>query len=156
MQSVRHLGRDNLELPLEDWVIVKGTSNGHPYFMSVNDSLKQFYGKSEYPSCLIITIELMEVQGHKLPTDSEAEILNDIEDTLLSMLSEVTLPILIGRETYYGEREIIVYFPKLSDYKSVLDSISIKLNSNRCVHLELHDDPKWEQAVRYLGRFNDA
>jgi hypothetical protein len=152
----RHLGEVLLELPEEDWVLVKGTSKGHPYFMSVNDSLKQFYGKNEYPSCLIVTVELEDVQGHKLPTDSEAEVLNDIEDTLIDMLSEITLPILVGRETYYGEREILVYFPELSDYKPVVDSISQKLNSSRCVHIELHDDPKWEQAVRYLGRFNDA
>lgn len=116
-------------------VLVKGTSKGHPYFMSVNDSLKRFYGKNEYLSCLIVTIELENVQGHNFSIDSEAEVLNNIKDTLSNMFSEITLPILIGRETYFGKRKILVYFPELSDYKPVVDSISQKLNSSHCVHI---------------------
>jgi Family of unknown function (DUF695) len=145
-----------VNLPEEDWVLVKGNSEGHPFFMMVNDGLKHFAGKSSYSYCLIAVIELDEVQGHKLPTDDEAEILYKMEYIIMSELSRVTLPILIGRETYFGEREILIYFPELVDFKTTVDIISQKLNNLRCTHLELHHDPIWKEAARYLGTSQDA
>lgn len=124
--------------------------------MLVNDGLKHFVGKSDFPYCLIVNIELENVQNHGLPTDEEAEVLNSLEDTLVEELSKVTIPLQIGRETYYEEREILIYFPVLPNFKTVVNSISKKLNQSRSVKIELYNDPKWIQASRYLGDSNDA
>lgn len=140
-----------MNLPKDNWVLVEGKSEGHPYFMMVNDGLKYFTGKQEYAYCLIAVIELEDMQGHKLPTDEEADILNKMEDILIKELSQVTLPIQIGRETYFGEREILIYFPEIANYKSIVDAVSKKLNQYRCTHIEFHHDPIWKQAARYLG-----
>ncbi|MEP1554564.1 DUF695 domain-containing protein [Paraglaciecola sp.] len=148
--SVRHQGL-MMKLPDEHWVLVEGKSQGHPYFMMVNDGLKHFPGKSEYSYCLIAVIELDDMQGHRLPTNEEAEVLYKIEDILIDDLSQVTLPIQIGRETYFGEREILIYFPEIPNYKSIVDSISQKTNLLRPTHIEFHHDPSWKQATRYLG-----
>jgi len=145
-----------LDLPEDNWVIVEGNSEGHPFFMMVNDGLKDFQDRSGFPFCLLLTIQLEDVQGHKLPTDDEAEILNFIEDTTIEILSAVTLPILIGRETYFGEREILIYFPEPPDLKKIIDSMSRKLNEHRHVSIELHRDPEWLKAQRYLGNFGTA
>lgn len=146
----------HLNLPEEKWVLVEGESAGHPYFMMVNDGLKYFEGKDDYCYCLIATVELNDMQGHRLPTDEEAEVLNRMEDILISELSHATLPLQVGRETYFGVREILVYFPKLSDYKSTVDSLSKKLNELRSTHLELHHDPIWKNAGRYHGPLHNA
>lgn len=58
-----------MALPKEEWVLVEGESDGHPFFMSVNDGLKNFAGKIEYAYCLIATSNLKDVQNHKLPTN---------------------------------------------------------------------------------------
>ena len=145
-----------MNLPEEEWVLVKGESKGHPFFMMVNDGLKYFEGKAEYCYCLIATIQLNDTQDHGLPTDGEAETLNEMEDILLSELSSITLPLEIGRETYSGEREILIYFPKIKDYKTAVDRIARKLNELRNTHLELHHDPKWENAKRYIGSIHNA
>ena len=152
------LGNRNikLELPEDKWVLAEGESNGHPYFMLVNDSFKFFPQKSEYSYCLITTTKLEIVQGHKLPTDEETEVLNRMEDILMNHLSKITLPLLIGRETYLGKREILIYFPKLTNYKFTIDKLSQDLNSLRKTHLELHNDPEWKKADRYLGTKHNA
>ena len=138
-------------LPEQEWVLVEGESDGHPYFMMVNDGFKDFSGKKEYSYCLITVIELNEVQDHKLPTDDEAEILNEMEELLISSLQQVTQPLEIGRETYLGEREILIYLPEFANYKNVIDTISKKLNRFRGTRFELHHDPIWKQATRYFG-----
>ena len=140
-----------MNLPEDNWVLIKGESKGHPYFMMVNDGLKYFSGKNEFSYCLITVIELDNMQAHKLPTDEEAEVLNKMEDILIEELSQVTLPIQIGRETYFGEREILIYFPEIVNYKYVVDKISQKLNKLRSTHIEFHHDPIWKQSTRYLG-----
>ena len=145
-----------MNLPEEEWVLVKGESEGHPYFMMVNDGLKYFEGKADYCYCLIVKIELNEVQDHKLPTDDETEVLNQMEDILLNELALVTLPIEIGRETYFGERKILIYFPKLTDFKTTIDNITCKLNKLRHTRLELHHDPVWKNAKRYHGTPHNA
>jgi len=101
-----------VEFPEEEWVLVEGESEGHPFFISVNDGLKYFVSKSEYDYCLITTIRLEDMQGHRLPTDDEAEVLNRMEDILIEELSKVSIPLEVGRETYFGEREILIYFTK--------------------------------------------
>ncbi len=140
-----------MEIPEEEWVLVEGESKGHPFFISVNDGLKYFAGKSEYDYCLITTIRLEGMQGHRLPTDNEAEVLNRMEDILIEELSKVSIPLEVGRETYFGEREILIYFPRLNNFKNTVDSISRKLNELRSTRLELHHDPVWKHAARYHG-----
>lgn len=119
--------------------------------MMVNDGLKEFSQKEKFCYCLIATIELESVQRHKLPTDIEAEVLNYIEDIFLTELSECTNPILVGRETYFGEREILIHFPYLDKFKQKIDLLSKKVNAMRCTHIELHHDPEWKNAKRYFG-----
>ena len=119
--------------------------------MTVNDGLKYFEGKADYDYCLVTTIKLQDVHNHNLPTDDEAEVLNEMEDVILNELTKVTSPLEIGRETYFGEREILIYFPKISDFKATIDNISNKLNVFRFTSLELHHDPQWKLAKRYLG-----
>jgi len=140
-----------LDLPEEDWVLVEGESKGHPCFMTVNDGLKYFGGKSEFDYCLVVTIKLENVQGHRLPTDDEAVILNQMEDIVIEELSKVSIPLEVGRETFYGEREILIYLPKLNHFKSIINLLSQKLNSIRSTQLELHHDPSWNKAARYHG-----
>ncbi len=94
---------------------------------------------------------MKQVREHKLPTDQEAEVLNEMEDVLVNQLTKVTTPIEVGRETYYGEREILLYFTKISNYKPVVDLITKKLNTYRPTKVEFHHDPIWHQAKRYLG-----
>ena len=81
-----------MELPEEEWVLLEGESDGHPYFMMVNDGLKYFGGKSEYGYCLIAMIKLSGIQDHRLPTDEESEVLNIMEDILMDELSKVKIP----------------------------------------------------------------
>lgn len=145
-----------MELPDEEWILLEGEYDGHPYFMMVNDGLKYFGGKSEYGYCLIAMVKLSDVQGHRLPTNEESEVLNIMEDILMADLSKVTIPLKVARETYFGEREILIYFPKLTDYKATIDSLSKKLNEYRATHLELHHDPIWKKASRYLGQQTNA
>ena len=101
-----------MNLPEEEWVLVKGESEGHPYFMMVNDGLKYFEGKADYCYCLIVKIELNEVQDHKLPTDDETEVLNQMEDILLNELALVTLPIEIVRGNIFRRARNSNIFPK--------------------------------------------
>ena len=145
-----------MNLPEEEWVLVEGESEGHPFFMTVNDGLKYFEGKAEYCYCLIATIQINDTQDHRLPTDGEAKILDEMEDILLNELSNITLPLEVGRETYFGEREILIYFPKIKDYKTTIDKIAKKLNELRHTRLELHHDPKWKNAKRYHGPMHNA
>ncbi len=82
-----------MDFPEEEWGLVEGESEGHPFFMSVNNGLKSFDGKSAYDYCLITTIRLEDMQGHRVPTEHEAEVLNRMEDILIEELSKLSIPL---------------------------------------------------------------
>ncbi len=125
-------------------------------FAIINTSLKEFFNKQDYPYAVFIEIIFTNYRSENqlgMPTASEAEYLDEIEENLVLHFERHIKSVYIGHTSLMLKREIIFYIqdPDLAD--SFLREW-IK-STKRETDYEIYDDPLWEKVNYFLGHLKE-
>ncbi|MBI1285959.1 MAG: DUF695 domain-containing protein [Flavobacteriales bacterium] len=118
--------------------------NGFYGISIVNQAYNNYYNKKYYGWCAQITIEFQDKNENDLPTDSEAKILNDMEDEIEAFLNRKHTVHFIGRVTKKDYRDIIFYLSDPKFNKEEFNSFFDELNAIRRLNFSLEKDLEWE------------
>ncbi len=124
-------------------------AKGEDYYkiMVVNESLKNFKGKNQYPWFLLINIDILEaVEPYGLPTDEEAVVLNKVEDELTSLISSTIDYQFIGRITDNGQRELYYYLKEPKGIHNALEKLIESGQYLREFEYSMSEDEEWENV----------
>jgi hypothetical protein len=124
---------------------IRESKKGMPYkIMVVNSALKNYQFKDEYPWYLWIKIELKAVSGpNNMPTNNEAQILNNIEDHILSIIEKECNVQFVGRVTENGNRELFYYIDNPEITSKTIESY-FKKTPIREIEYYIEKDPNWK------------
>lgn len=74
----------------------------------------------EKPNAIIIRIRLLSVLQNGMPSDKEAKVLNEVEDSLVEKLNAALQSVYVGRYTAAGVRDFYFYSNDTSGYKNII------------------------------------
>lgn len=129
-------------------------SKGEDFYkiMIVNEALKNFEHKRDFPWLLLITIDIEDaVEPYKLPTDTEAEILNSMEDNFTFIIGNVVKYQYVGRITDNGERQLYYY---VEDPKQIHMTLNDHIEGGAYIRefqYDISQDPNWEKVSQFFN-----
>ncbi|MCB0538722.1 MAG: DUF695 domain-containing protein [Bacteroidetes bacterium] len=120
----------------------------HRFFgvSNINKSYDNYPNKKYFPWWIQVTLELVDTDDRKMPTDSEAQILNELEDKIEKFIKEKHKTHFIGRVTQNGFRDIIFYVdqPRFDQEKTNL--FFDKVQEQRRVNFNMEKDINWNNV----------
>lgn len=126
----------------------KGELSGRPLIAMVDVSYRIFPNKMEAPWFLSVSIPLQQPDHNGLATNTEAQALNQLEDSIEKLLAGTCTFHFIGRVTWNGYRELLYYLDSPEKAAQALqDLIEAKKTTPfafRCVK-----DSDWSRASIY-------
>lgn len=124
-------------------------AKGEDYYriMMVNEALKGFQYKQEFPWLLYFDIELKEItQPFLLPTNRESKVLNNLEDKFTSLI-KATIPYqFIGRTTDNGHRELFFYISSPEQIHKTLQNLIQNSKHVRLWEYSIDKDVDWNRV----------
>ena len=130
--------------------VIKFKIDNQECFATINEYFKHYNYKSDFPFALWIKVETIEQNSNGHPTDNEALLFNEIEDSIISQLDKKTPYCFIGRTTRNGFREVMFY---VSDKDKSFDLMNKFVNSNkfkRKIELTIDRDDKWKSVSGFI------
>jgi hypothetical protein len=130
--------------------VFKGESqNGKPLFAAINTELLAWNNKASHPWMLKFELFYDGSKNDGLPDDRVFELLNTIEDDIISELKAVNGRLNIGRET--GENVRIVYFAcnEFRESSIIAQQILEKHKRNLNMSYEIYKDKYWQSLAYY-------
>lgn len=126
--------------------VVQFQVDGKLCFATVNQFFKDYDRKSDFPLSLWITVETKDKneQGH--PVDKEAELFNNLEDSLISALDGKTPYCYIGRTTRDGYRELMFYVSDKDKATEIVRTFIETNKFNRQMDFLIDWDREWESV----------
>lgn len=124
-------------------------AKGEDYYkvMMVNEALKGYEFKNEFPWFLYLDIDLKEVtKPFNLPTEREAEILNILEDRITSAIQNAVPYQFIGRMTSNGHRGLYFYVQSPQQVNEKLRDLIEQGNPVREFEYSIAEDAEWENV----------
>jgi hypothetical protein len=121
------------------------TPEGRPVFATINLALKWI----DHLACdthVAVDVALLEPTPDGMPSDDEAEALNDIEDELEEMI--VGDAVYFGRETVHGRRALHWFVAPDHPIRPSLEAWAAR-NADRDVRLTWSPDPRWTTTDRF-------
>ncbi len=144
-EGVRHHTDDdnysNLEVELE---------SGNALIAIVNTDLLSWDGKASHPWICVFTIKYDGSNNNGMPHNSDYEVLNLIEEEIMSKLKDFDGYLNVGRQTAESEREI--YFA-CKDFR-LPAKVFFKLQKNYTPQYEIEYDIFKDKYWQSLERFN--
>ena len=135
------------KFPEESFNIREAKGEDYHRVMMVNESLKEYEFKNEYPWYLYFDIDMKEVtKPFNLPTKGEAEILNTLEDRITTLIKETVPYQFIGRTTDNGHRELYFYVQSPKEVHAKLNDLIKQGNPVREFEYSMSEDEKWENV----------
>jgi len=137
-------------IPPENFSLFKLALENGTGLATINTGYDNYPNKKFFPWYVAILMEIGEKNQNGHPTNSEAEILNDLEEKITQFLGLTQTVHKIGRVTRNGERDIMYYIddPKLDQeqVKGFFDSIS----SVRPINVEIEKDEAWKNVSTFI------
>jgi hypothetical protein len=124
------------------WTVFHGEYQGHPIFVRLNDSARELLGSLDYRRRIGVAIPLLKPNESGLPSDSEIQILNQIEDELSAQFERNQMAIQVLSITTNGMREFVFYSRNDLDIESCLGDIRAKFSSYK-IQSYSEDDKDW-------------
>lgn len=148
--------------PEEIYVLREGQFEGLYAVLMLNHSLKKYPYKKEYPWNLKITVDIVDQNEQGLPTQSEADILNNFEDQIVNLLLGVCEFHFIGRTTWNGLRTLMFYLDSPEKAHEALQVLIerievMKANNSdamREFEYEIREDKEWGKVNYYFDYDN--
>jgi hypothetical protein len=119
--------------------------DGRPMFATVNMALKRI----NHLACdthVAVDVALVAPTPEGLPSDDDAEALNDIEDELEELITGEAA--YFGRETVHGRRALHWFVAPDHPIRPQLEAWAAQ-HADRDVHLTWAPDPRWATADRF-------
>ena len=110
---------------------------------NINQSYENYPNKKYFPWCVLLTVEYEEKNDDGLPTDKEAEVLNNIEDKIESYVNQKHKVHFIGRVTRKDFRDVIFYIDFPSFNQQETNQFMDEINAIRRINFRLDKDPEW-------------
>lgn len=123
--------------------IIKFQVDNKLCFATINQFFKDYKNKSKFPFSLWITVETRDQNENGHPTDTEATMFNNTEDSLIAQLLPRTPICYIGRTTRDGYREIMIYVADKDKTIEIVDSLISHGHFPRKVAYTIDPDPTW-------------
>jgi hypothetical protein len=115
-------------------------------FATINEYFKNYKFKSNFPYSLWITVETAEKNDKGHPTDKEASLFNDLEDSIIKILDKQTPYCFIGRTTRNGFREIMMYVSDKEKTTQLLNKFIAKNQFKRKIEFSIDKDENWKSV----------
>jgi hypothetical protein len=132
----------------EKWSIGPGTQDGRPIFTRFNAGLKPYAGRPEFSHQLGIAVPLKNPTPDGLPTQAEAEQLNQIEDEMGRLLLAGNESLLAGVITTNGMREFVLYTSDPAAAMAKAADLARRVHHHE-VQFVMNDDPEWKAFSRF-------
>jgi hypothetical protein len=119
--------------------------DGRPVFATINLALKWI----DHRACDThgaVDVALLDTDADGMPSDDEAEALNDIEDELEDLITGEA--VYFGRETVHGRRALHWFVAPDHPVRPALEAWAAS-NAGRDVRLTWSPDPRWATADRF-------
>lgn len=150
--SGKESGNMNKKFPKERFNLREAKGDNYYRIMMVNESLKGFQYKQEFPWLLHFDIELKETtKPFLLRTKRESKVLNNLEDRITSLI-KATIPYqFIGRITDTGHRELFFY---IHSPEEVHKNLQILIRDNKEVRpwkYSIDKDADWKSVDFFFG-----
>ena len=129
----------------EKFAVFEGEADGKPLFFSANLALKRI-DHLLHTNHLAVTVAILDQNPHGLPTNADAEQLNEIENQLTTALGNHA--VYFGRETRPGRRVMHFYTPEDSAAQRIVGDW-VKANPTRTPDVMFAHDPTWDFVKRF-------
>ena len=143
----------NNTYPPEQFAVIQAKlSNGKPIIGSVNLAYKNYSDKSKYPWCLAINIglDLKNVTKDGLPSKSESDVANKLEDELINSIKKISTAHYIGH--FYNDTFLDIYI-YLDNPEKVNDFLQKEVNKKGLLRefgFRINKDTKWETVQKFF------
>jgi len=129
---------------------LQGTlENGNPMLAIINADLLQRDRKASHPWVVVVEIPYNGKGTNGMPNTNEYELLNVIEDDIMSQLKDVDGYLNIGRQTAYSMREIYLSCKDFRTPSKVLRTAQLKYNQKLKIDFSIYKDKYWKTFERF-------
>ena len=115
-------------------------------FSNINKSYDNYPNKKYFPWWIQVTLELKEIDDRKMPTESEAKILNELEDKIEKFVTEKHKTHFIGRVTQNGFRDIIFYVDQPRFDQNKTNNFFDQIQEIRRINFTMEKDIHWNNV----------
>lgn len=121
-------------------------ADGYPALAIINSDLKDV-DKQQYPYSVFVEIipDVYNEYGH--PSESEENLLNEIERKIIDYLETQTQTVHVGHSTTYRLRQIIFYTNSEGVVETFLDHFLSTIERESSCDIE--EDPGWENVSAF-------
>lgn len=129
--------------------VLEGNIDGHPMVAMIQEGLQEFKSKGDTPWFLGFSTPLSKSTPQGLPTEKEADGLNQWEDVLDGEIHSRCKSIFIGRVTWRGNRELLYY---IDDPQQIIPQIQKLIDGGtlRPFAFRYEQDPTWMNVRIYV------
>jgi hypothetical protein len=129
----------------ERWAVLQGQRGGEPVFVTTNLALKRI-DHLLLDMHLVVDLPLLAPTETGLTTNEEADVLNALEDELVTSLGEHA--VLAGRETTGGHRTVHLRVMEGGPARALVDRW-VARHPERSPKVEVQMDPRWDALDRW-------
>ncbi len=123
--------------------------NGNMLIATINTNLLNWEGKSSHPWLAVMTIKYDGEDNNGMPHSKDYEMMNVIEDELLSELKNTADCLLVGRQTAQNEREIYFVCKDFREISKNLYQTQTKYVQKYEMEYEIYKDKYWQSFERF-------
>jgi len=121
-------------------------------FATINQNFKDYKHKNTFPYSIWVTVQTSNKNENGHPTDDEALIFNDLEDSLIATLAEKIPFCYVGRTTRDEYREIMFYVSDKQKAAGIMDGFIKADQSKRKIRYEIDLDKEWKSVEGFYGK----
>jgi hypothetical protein len=118
---------------------------------TINKAYDKYPNKALFPWYTIINIHLQDQNENGHPTESEAEVLNKLEESISHFLKKGRVIHFIGRVIRPGERDLLYYLDSRKFEQEETKNFFNALNEIRPLNFEIRKDPKWSLVKLFVS-----
>ncbi len=138
-----------VRFPEDQVSLLQGENNGKPIIIIVNQQLRNYEFKTEYPYILKVTLLFDEVSEEGFPVGS-MDAVYAIEDQLQKRLGQEANGHFLVTETYDGKRKIHFAGASKEVLETQVNVLKKELKSPYTIQYDIYFDPFWVSASGYM------
>ena len=141
--------KTNERFPAESFVVDQGERDGLPAFSMVDRGYKGYPFRREYPWHIEITIQIKDTNDAGLPSETEAEVLNALEDRIEAEMRKQSAIHHIARQTWNRIRMLDYYVEHGPVIRTILAAMRDG-NPIRSFKYTIEHDDSWERCAAFF------
>jgi hypothetical protein len=127
------------------FAVLRGEADGHPMLAMIDMGLRNSPDMQQLPFFLSLSTPLISPTSEGLPSRSDADSLNALEDAVEARLRPIGKFAFVGRVTWNGNRELLYYVKDQQTVAEALKKLS-EAHSTRPFAFRCNRDEKWDKA----------